>query len=53
LLIKLGGHQHTIMEILGHRNLRTAERYGRVLSDVTREALDKHAERLSRRRGAK
>ncbi len=52
-LIKQGVHQRTIMEILGHRNLRTAERYGRVLSDVTRDALDKHAERLTRRRGAK
>jgi integrase len=47
-LIKQGEHQCTIMEILGHRNLRTAERYGRVLSDTTRDALDKHSQRLTR-----
>jgi integrase len=52
-LIKQGVHQRTIMEILGHRNLRTAERYGQVLPDVTRDALDKHAARLNRRRSVK
>jgi integrase len=52
-LIKQGEHQRTIMEILGHRNLRTAQRYGTVLPGVTRDALDKHSQRLNRRGSAK
>jgi integrase len=52
-LIKQGEHEHTIMQVLGHRNPRTTARYGLVLEEVSRDALDKHAERLSRQRGAK
>ncbi|HEU5103629.1 MAG TPA: tyrosine-type recombinase/integrase, partial [Roseiflexaceae bacterium] len=48
-LIKQGVHQRTVMEILGHRSLRTAERYGQVLPEVTRDALGKHGQRLARR----
>jgi integrase len=52
-LIKQGEQTRTIMDILGHRNVATAAKYGVVLPEVSRDALDKHAERLSRRRGAK
>jgi integrase len=52
-LIKQGEQQRTVMEILGHRNVATAAKYGVVLPEVSRDALDKHAERLSRRTGAK
>jgi integrase len=52
-LIKQGEQQRTVMEVLGHRNVATAARYGVVLPEVSRDALDKHAERLSRRRGVK
>ncbi|HEY3229396.1 MAG TPA: tyrosine-type recombinase/integrase, partial [Roseiflexaceae bacterium] len=52
-LIKQGEQPRTIMEILGHRNLRTTERYGTVLPEVTRDALDKHGQRLRRRGGEK
>jgi integrase len=48
-LIKQGVHQRTVMEILGHRSLRTAQRYGRVLPEMTRDALGKHGQRLARR----
>jgi hypothetical protein len=41
------------MEVLGHKNIRTTARYGTVLPEVTRDALDKHAERLTRRRSTK
>jgi integrase len=51
-LIKQGEHQRTVMEVLGHRNIRTTARYGTVLPEVTRDALDKHSQRLNRRRGA-
>jgi site-specific recombinase XerD len=50
-LIKQGEQQRTIATILGHKNMRTTERYGTVLPEVTRDALDKHAERLTRRKG--
>jgi integrase len=52
-LIKQGEQQRTVMEVLGHKNIRTTARYGTVLPEVTRDALDKHAERLTRRRSAK
>jgi integrase len=52
-LIKQGEHQRTVMEVLGHRNIRTTARYGTVLPEVTRDALDKGSQRLNRRRGAK
>lgn len=51
-LIKQGEHQRTIMEITGHRNPATLARYGIVLPEVSRDALDKHSQRLTRR-GAK
>jgi integrase len=50
-LIKQGETQRTVMEILGHRNLRTSARYGVVLPEVSRDALDKHSQRLRRRGG--
>jgi integrase len=50
-LIKQGEQQRTVMEILGHRNERTTLRYGTVLPEVSREALDKHSQRLTRRGG--
>lgn len=51
-LIKQGEHQRTIMQVLGHRDIRTTAKYGTVLDEVTRDALDKHSQRLNRRRGA-
>ncbi|HEY3231468.1 MAG TPA: tyrosine-type recombinase/integrase, partial [Roseiflexaceae bacterium] len=52
-LIKQGEHQRTVMEILGHRNPATAARYGTVLPEVSRDALNKHSQRLTRRGGEK
>jgi integrase len=52
-LIKQGEQTRTIMEIVGHRSAATTDRYGTVLPEVSRDALDKHSERLTRRRGAK
>jgi site-specific recombinase XerD len=52
-LIKQGENVRTVMEILGHRNIRTTMRYGQVLPEVSRDALAKHGQRLTRRRGAK
>jgi integrase len=52
-LIKAGVPQRVIMTILGHKNIRTAARYGVVLEEVARDALDRHAERLTRRGGGK
>jgi integrase len=50
-LIGQGEQQRTIMEILGHRNIRTTSRYGTVLPEISRDALDKHSQRLTRRGG--
>jgi integrase len=52
-LIKQGEQTRTIMEIVGHRNPATTARYGTVLPEVSRDALDKHSEHLTRRKGAK
>jgi integrase len=52
-LIKQGETQRTVMEVLGHRSPATTARYGIVLPEVSRDALDKHSEHLTRRRGAK
>lgn len=52
-LIKQGESQRTVAQVLGHRNIRTTQRYGEVLSEVVHDALDKHAQRLTRRRGVK
>jgi integrase len=52
-LIKQGKQQRTIMKILGHKTERTTARYGVVLDEVARDALDRHSERLTRRGGAK
>lgn len=52
-LIKQGEQQRTIMKILGHKSERTTARYGVVLEEVARDALDRHSARLTRRRGAK
>ena len=52
-LIKQGEQQRTVMEILGHRNVQTTARYGTVLPEVSRDALDKHSEHLTHRRRAK
>jgi len=41
------------MQIVGHRNPATTARYGTVLPEVSRDALDKHSQRLTRRKGAK
>jgi integrase len=50
-LIKQGETQRTVMEVLGHRNPKTTARYGIVLPEVSRDALDKHSQRLTRRGG--
>ena len=52
-LIKQGEQTRTIMQIVGHRNAATTDRYGIVLPEVSRDALDKHSEHLTRRKGAK
>jgi len=52
-LIRQGEDQRTLMEVLGHKSLRASQRYGQVLPEVSREALDKHAQRLTRRGGEK
>jgi integrase len=52
-LIKQGEQPRVVMEILGHRDPATAQRYGIVLPEVSRDALDKHSQRLTRRGGVK
>lgn len=51
-IIKQGGHQRVVMEVLGHKSIQTSARYGQV-SEASRDALDKIGQRLTRRRGAK